>query len=373
PGHRPDQLRPVWPQHQVAAGDRRRARGGVSADGDSALGPGGWRQPGAGKRSPSTHDLYLRGRYAWHERTAAGLDQARRLFEQAIELDPAFAPAHAALADVYVVLSLWSDLPPDQTYPRAKAAALQALKLDSTLAPPYAVLGDVYAMYEWNWAEAERNFRRSLARDPGNADTHHWFNSDYLAAVGRLDEAVAEGRRAHELDPLSLSLNASYGETLYRAGRLEEAAAQLQGVVALDSSFILANSYMGMLHLYQRKTAAALPYLERAVDPKVRYSLDVALLGCGYSKAGRRRDAEILRQELLERRSRGYVSPVSIAILAAGRRSPGGWCCRRASDAVLPARSLWKAILVPSRESCGQPITYCELTSRYPVSVGRST
>ena len=266
----------------------------------------------------AAYDLYLRGRYAWHERTAGGLDQARRLLEQAIQLDPSFAPAHAALADVYVVLPLWSDLPPGETYPRAKAAALEALKLDSTLAAPFAVLGDVNAMYEWNWAEAERNFRRSLALDPNNANTHHWFNSDYLAAVRRLDEAVAEGRRAHELDPLSLSLNASFGETLYRAGRLEEAAAQLHGVLALDSSFILANSYMGMLHLFQGRATAALPFLERAIDPKVRYSLDVALLGYGYSKADRRRKAEALRQELLARRSRGYVSPVSIALLAAG-------------------------------------------------------
>jgi TolB-like protein/Tfp pilus assembly protein PilF len=266
----------------------------------------------------AAYDLYLRGRYAWHQRTATGLDEARRLLEQAIQLDPSFAPAHAALADVYTVLSLWSDLPPDQTYPRAKAAALEALKLDSTLAAPFAVLGDVNAMYEWNWAEAERNFRRSLARDPNNANTHHWYQSDYLAVVGRLDEAVAEARRAHQLDPLSLSLNASFGETLYRAGRLEEAAAQLRGVLALDSSFILANSYMGMLHLFQGRAAGALPYLERAIDPKVRYSLDLALLGYGYSKAGRRREAEALRQELLARRSRGYVSPVSIALLAAG-------------------------------------------------------
>jgi len=88
-------------------------------------------------------------------------------------------------------------------------------------------------------------------------------------------------------------------------------------VLALDSSFFLANSYMGMLRLFQGRATAALPYLERAIDPKVRYSLDVALLGSGYSKADRRREAEALRQELLARRSGGYVSPVSIALLAA--------------------------------------------------------
>jgi TolB-like protein/Tfp pilus assembly protein PilF/tRNA A-37 threonylcarbamoyl transferase component Bud32 len=302
----------------------------------------------------AAYDLYLRGRYAWHQRTAAGLDEARRLLGRAIQLDPTFAPAHAALADVYAVLSLWSDLPPDQTYPRAKAAALEALKLDSTLAAPYAVLGDVNAMYEWNWAEAERNFRRSLALDPNNANTHHWFNSDYLAAVGRLDEAVAEGRRAHELDPLSLSLNASFGETLYRAGRLEEAAAQLRDVLALDSSFVLANSYMGMIHLFQGRPAAAVPYLERAIDPKVRYSLDVALLGYGYSKAGRRRDAENLRQELLKRHARRYVSPVSIAVLAAGLGDTAeafAWLDRAAEahDAVLNYGFASQPLFVPLR------------------------
>ena len=103
------------------------------------------------------YDLYLRGRYAWHQRTAAGLDQARRLLEQAVAADPAFAPAHAALADVFVVLPFWSDLAPDQTFPRARAAALEALRMDSTLASPWAVLGDYNAMYAWNWPEAERD------------------------------------------------------------------------------------------------------------------------------------------------------------------------------------------------------------------------
>jgi TolB-like protein/Tfp pilus assembly protein PilF len=266
----------------------------------------------------AAYDLYLRGRYAWHQRTAAGLDEARRLLEQAIQLDPAFAPAHAALAEVYAVLPLWSDLPPDQTYPRAKAAALEALKLDGTLAASFAVLADVNAMYEWNWAEAERNFRRSLALDPNNANTHHWYQSDYLAAVGRFDESVAEARCAHELDPLSVMLSATVGHALYRAQRVEEAETQLRGVLAVDSSFILANSTLGMVHLIQERATAALPYLERAIDPKVRYSLDVALLGYGYSKADRRREAEALRQELLDRRSRGYVSPVSLALLSAG-------------------------------------------------------
>jgi serine/threonine-protein kinase len=266
----------------------------------------------------AAYDLYLKGRHAWRQRTAAGLDQARRLLEQAIALDPGFAPAHAALADVYTVLPLWSDLPPDQTYPRAKAAALDALRLDSILAAPYAALGDVHAMYEWDWPAAERNFRRSLALDPNNANTHHWFGTDYLMVVGRKREALAEAGRARQLDPLSALISAGYGQALYRMGRLDESAALLRDVLSIDPGFLLGNEWLGTTYLRQGRTADAVPLLERSVDPSVRHSVDVAFLGFAYAQAGRRRDAEALLRELMERRSKRYVSPANIALLNVG-------------------------------------------------------
>ena len=263
------------------------------------------------------YDFYLRGRYAWHQRPTTSLDQARQLLEQAIALDPDFALAHAALADVYIVLPLWTDVPPDQTYPRAKAAALTALKLDSTLAAPFAALGDISAMYEWDWAAADRNFRRSLALDPNNANTHHWYNEDYLVPIGRLRDALTEARRARELDPLSVLINGVYGQTLYRAGLLEEAAAHLRGVIALDSGFI-ASGFLGTVYLFQGRAPEAVPLLERAIDPVARPSSDLALLGYAYAKAGRRRKAEALHRELMERGSKAYVSPAHIALVTAG-------------------------------------------------------
>jgi eukaryotic-like serine/threonine-protein kinase len=264
------------------------------------------------------YDLYLKGRYAWHQRTAKGLDQARRFLEQAIEQDPAFAPAHAALADVYTVVGLWSDLPPDQTYPRAKAEALEALRLDSTLAGPYAVLGDVNAMYEWDWAAADRNFRRSLVLDANNASTHHWYNVHYLLTVGRHKEAVGEARRASELDPLSLTINGELGRTLYALKRFQEAATQLQGALAIDSTFVLVNEYLGTLYLTEGRAAEAVPLLQRAIDPAVHHSIPTALLGYALAKVGRRHESEALLRELLARQSKGYVSPVSIALISAG-------------------------------------------------------
>jgi TolB-like protein/tetratricopeptide (TPR) repeat protein len=264
------------------------------------------------------YDLYLRGRYAWHQRTAPGLDQARRLLEQAIAADPAFGPAHAALADVFAVLPLWSDLPPDQTYPRARAAALEALRLDSTLASPWAVLGDFNAMYAWNWAEAELNFRRSLALDPNNANTHHWYNGDYLKAVGRLDEAVREAHRARELDPLSLTITGAAGRALYSAGRGEEAVMELRKVVAMDTTFELTNEYLATAYVALGRYAEAVPVLRRAVVPAVRLSMPLAILGFALAKNGRRDEAVQIQRELLERQQQGYVSPTSLAVLHAG-------------------------------------------------------
>jgi tetratricopeptide (TPR) repeat protein len=136
--------------------------------------------------------------------------------------------------------------------------------------------------------------------------------------IGRLREALAEARRARELDPLSVLINGVYGQTLYRAGHLEAAAAHLRGVIALDSSFIIANDYLGTVYLFRGRAAEAVPLLERAIDPADRQSLNVASLGYAYAKAGKRDNAEALLRELRERRSKGYVSPANIALLTAG-------------------------------------------------------
>jgi TolB-like protein/Flp pilus assembly protein TadD len=269
-------------------------------------------------RDLDAYDLYLRGRYAWHQRTAAGLDQARHLLEQAIAVDPTFAPAHAALADVFAVLPLWSDLPPDQTYPRARAAALEALRLDSTLASPWAVLGDFNAMYGWNWAESERDFRRSLALEPNNANTRHWYNGDYLLAVGRMEDAVREARRARELDPLSLTINGGLGRALFSAGHAGEALPELRNTVAMDSTFPLTTEYLGTTYIALGRYDEAVPVLRRAFEPGVRLSSTLSILGYALAKSGRRTEAEQILKELLERQRRGYISPTSLAVLYAG-------------------------------------------------------
>ena len=136
--------------------------------------------------------------------------------------------------------------------------------------------------------------------------------------MGRIDEALAEARRARELDPLSLTIVGGYGRVLHDAGRMEDAAAHLRGVVAMDSTFILTNEWLGITYLGQGRLAEALPLLERSVEPGVRQSITLAQLGYGLAKLGRRKEAELLLGELMDRRAKGYVTPTSIAFLHAG-------------------------------------------------------
>ena len=173
-------------------------------------------------------------------------------------------------------------------------------------------------MYAWNWAEAERNFRRSLALDPNNANTHFWYNEHYLLTVRRWDEAIREARRARELDPLSLTINGAVGRGLYSAGRAEEAVEELRKVVAIDTTFVANNEYLGTAYVALGRYAEAVPVLRRAVDPAVRQSSPLGILGFALAKSGRRAEAQEVLRELLERQRRGYIAPTSLAVLHAG-------------------------------------------------------
>jgi tetratricopeptide (TPR) repeat protein len=146
--------------------------------------------------------------------------------EQAVRLEPQYAAAHAALAMAYTMLSGGSTIPPDAVN-RARSAARMAIDLDDKLSDAYVGLGSVLLLYDWDWAGAEREFKRAIDLNPSNAEAHQWLSS-YLAAVGRLDEAVATSRRARELDPLSFRTNWRLGRILCFARKYDEALSELR-------------------------------------------------------------------------------------------------------------------------------------------------
>lgn len=189
------------------------------------------------------YQLYLRGRYHWNKRTESDIKKSIGYFEQAIARDPAYAQAYAGLADAYQVLPSYSKIPPDETYPKAKAAALKALEIDSTMAEPHAALAVVKYEYEWDFAGAEREYRRAIELNPNYASAHQWYG-EYLSAMGRQEEAMSEMKRALELDPLSLIINTMTGMIYLDMRRPDRAMEQLKKTVALDPNFSRAHLFL---------------------------------------------------------------------------------------------------------------------------------
>jgi TolB-like protein/DNA-binding winged helix-turn-helix (wHTH) protein/Tfp pilus assembly protein PilF len=188
--------------------------------------------------NPEAYGLYLKGRYAFYKYTSAGWQQAIDHFNRAIEKDPEFAPAYSGLADTYLVAGTYGAIPTEEALTRGRTAAAQALRLDETLASAHYEMATAHAWYDWDWAGAEREFRRGLELNPNDALGRNWYGG-YLSLLGRHDEAIAEHERARELDPLSLIVNANLARALYRARRYDEAIAQAQRTLELDSGFRL--------------------------------------------------------------------------------------------------------------------------------------
>ncbi len=157
--------------------------------------------------NPEAYELYLKGRFFWSKRTGADLHKAIEYFEQAIAKDPNYALAYAGVADSYVLLSNYSFDSPQQLIPPARAAVKKALELDDSLAEAHASLG-LLAQLQLDLERGNSEFERAIQLKPNYATAHHWFSLG-LASLGRFDNAIAEGKRAVELDPLSLIINAS--------------------------------------------------------------------------------------------------------------------------------------------------------------------
>jgi TolB-like protein/DNA-binding winged helix-turn-helix (wHTH) protein/tetratricopeptide (TPR) repeat protein len=188
---------------------------------------------------PEAYGLYLKGRYYFHQYTRQGWQRAIDYFSQSIERDAGFAPAYTGLADAYLVAGAYEALPTDEALTRGKAAAEQALQLDDTLASGHYALATASTWYDWDLARAEREFRRALELDPGDALGRNWY-AGYLSVRGRHEEAVQQHERAREIDPLSLIVNANLTRSLYWARRYDEAIAQARRTLELDPQFGVA-------------------------------------------------------------------------------------------------------------------------------------
>ncbi|MGA7273696.1 MAG: tetratricopeptide repeat protein, partial [Candidatus Udaeobacter sp.] len=192
------------------------------------------------------YELYLKGRSLWSKRGGENLRQAIGFYEQAIARDPKYALAYTGLAEAYVLLPAYTATAPQDAYPTAKAAALKALQLDEKLAEAHTALGLFLCIGDLDMAGSISEFQRAIALNPNYATAHHWYGNGPLVALGRFDEAIAEGERAIELDPLSPIINADLGQNLYVARRYDEAIAQLRKTLEIDPTFSYAHYNLGM-------------------------------------------------------------------------------------------------------------------------------
>jgi TolB-like protein/Tfp pilus assembly protein PilF len=263
------------------------------------------------------HSAYLRGRFQLNQRTEESLRQSIASFTEALRKDPKFARAHAGIADAYSTLAWLEYDRPRHAFPRARAAALRALELEPTLAEAHASLGFVRFLYDRAWAEAEREFRQSIALNP-NYPASHQFYSDLLKAMGRLDEALTEVRRALELDPLSLGINTALGHVLYLSRRYDESIEQYEKALGLSPTFAQAHLWFGRPYLEKGLYDKAIEEVRTAVRLTNESTMSLAVLGHVYASAGRSREANEILATLLTRGRRQYVPSYWIALLYVG-------------------------------------------------------
>jgi serine/threonine protein kinase len=189
------------------------------------------------------YQLYLQGRYHWNQRTPAGIKKSLELFQQATEKDPDFALAYAGLADAYNMGNNLGVFTPRESSPEAKAAATKALVLDPLLADAHAALGQVKSHYDFDFPGAQREYLKAIELNPNYANAHLYYAGGYLTPMGRHAEAIAEMKKALELDPLSLPLNNYMGKTYLLAGDYQKSIQQLQRTIDLDPTFALAHFF----------------------------------------------------------------------------------------------------------------------------------
>jgi TolB-like protein/DNA-binding winged helix-turn-helix (wHTH) protein len=199
--------------------------------------------------NPEAYDLYLRGRYYWNQRTPQGIKQSIGYFQQALAKDPNFALAYSGLADAYNISNIVGAYTPKESLPQARAAAEKAIELDPSLAEAHAALGMEKSHYDFDFPGAEREFLKAIQLNPNSAYAHLFYSNCYLMPMGRVQEAIAENKKALELDPLSLPINNFMGMTYYFADDYDASYRQFQHTIEMDPTFPLAHLYFALLLL----------------------------------------------------------------------------------------------------------------------------
>jgi TolB-like protein/DNA-binding winged helix-turn-helix (wHTH) protein/Flp pilus assembly protein TadD len=266
-------------------------------------------------------DAYLRGRFLWNKRTLDSMEESINYYQQAIEADPGYAEAYAAMGDAYVLLSSYGGSGPSAVLGKAQQAAEHALQLGGGLAEAHTVLGAVRTDRDWDWPGAEAEYRHAVELNPSYPTAHHWY-SLHLSRLGRTQEAEVEIQRARALDPLSAIIGTDAAETAYWARKPDEAMARIEQVLSRSPNFAEAHLVKGKILEQQEHYEQALAEFKSAMTlfgggPNVE-----ALQGHALALAGASEQALEIARQLEAASTHSYVSGVDIAEVYCGLRQP---------------------------------------------------
>ena len=264
--------------------------------------------------NPQAYESYLKGRFFWNKRTADGLKVAAAYFKQAVEEDPKYPEAYSGLADTYALLGDWqyAVMTAKEALPKAKAAAIKALELDDNLGEAHNSLAFCLDGFDWDFAAAEKEFRRAIELNPSYATAHHWY-AWHLSLLGRNSEAISEMKKAKDLDPLSLIINADLAELYLIAHSYDESIQQSHRTIEMDSNFAHAHNQLAQAYLQKQMFGEAVGELQKAIKISGGSPTFTANLARTYAAMGRRNEAVELLDDLRKHSTPGYSRASEIA------------------------------------------------------------
>ncbi len=246
--------------------------------------------------NPEAYQLYLKGRYYWNKRTEENINKAIEQFKAATDKDPNFALAYVGLADSYGVLPYYSNTLSSEFLPTAKGYATRAIAIDDSLGEAH-ISSAIADLGLWNWAEAEKEFRRGLELSPNYSYGHQWYGQ-YLEIHGRYDAALTENKRAQELDPLSLTINSDRAMIYLAKGDADSAIEACKRSIELDPNWYAAHRWLALSYAYKGQNSEALAEAEKSVELSNRHSSTLGILGYVLAQTGKRSEALKIVEEL---------------------------------------------------------------------------
>jgi serine/threonine protein kinase/tetratricopeptide (TPR) repeat protein len=267
-------------------------------------------------QNPEAYQLYLKGNYYTSKFTNEGFRKGVDYFNQAIAMDPNYALAYSGLAFNYNNAGDWMT-PPREAAPKAKDAARRALAIDDTLANAHLSLATTAHWYEWDWATAEREFKRAIELNPNDPRPHGYY-SWYLTTIGQPDQALAEAKRGQQLDPVSLEANLFLGSILVFSHQFDQAIEQLRSGIELDPTYWYAHDFLGRAYEQKGRMPEAIAEFQRALELEKDNAENWSNLGHAYALSGNKAEAQKIIDHLNELSGRTYVAPYNFAAIYAG-------------------------------------------------------